>query len=394
MPRPHPTASTLILALALAVPTLTAAFAQAPGKPVPTSVNYQGRLSRTDGTVVADGTYSLTFKLYDRISGGTARWEEKLDQVVVRNGVFSVLLGTTSPLRESVFANPEFLEVQINDEAPLRPRMPIAAVPFALRTEVARRIVDGAVTTPKLVDGAITPAKLASDAAALPKVSGGLLQQSPELLRVNGGISYAGVLDKLDVGDSSTAWVRSANFMFGHKDGRGSPGRAMVDIARALVINYGPDWPKVLLGGDVDVAGNLSKAGGSFKIDHPQDPKEKYLYHSFVESPDMKNIYDGVATLNEGGEAIVSLPGYFEALNRDFRYQLTCISGFAAVYVKQEVRGNRFMIAGGKPGLRVSWQVTGIRKDAWANAHRIPNEVEKPAGERGHYMHPEVYDRH
>src|SRR5579863_5210078 len=45
--------------------------------------------------------------------------------------------------------------------------------------------------------------------------------------------------------------------------------------------------------GNVDVDGNLSKAGGSFKIDHPLDPSNKYLYHSFVESPDMKNIYDG-----------------------------------------------------------------------------------------------------
>jgi hypothetical protein len=43
--------------------------------------------------------------------------------------------------------------------------------------------------------------------------------------------------------------------------------------------------------GDVDVDGNLSKAGGSFKIDHPLDPANKYLYHSFVESPDMMNVY-------------------------------------------------------------------------------------------------------
>lgn len=144
-------------------------------------------------------------------------------------------------------------------------------------------------------------------------------------------------------------------------------------------------------GGDVHISGNLSKSGGSFKIDHPLDPANKYLYHSFVESPDMKNIYDGVVTMDANGEAVVELPDWFGVLNRDFRYQLTCIGGFAPVYIAQKVQNNSFKIAGGQPGMEVSWQVTGIRKDAWANAHRIPVEEEKNARERGHYLHPELY---
>jgi hypothetical protein len=139
-------------------------------------------------------------------------------------------------------------------------------------------------------------------------------------------------------------------------------------------------------------AGNLSKGGGSFKIDHPLDPANKYLSHSFVESPDMKNVYDGVVRLDANGEAWVTLPDYFEALNRDFRYQLTSIGAPAPnLYVAQEVSGNRFKIAGGKPGGRVSWQVTGIRQDAYANANRIPVEEVKPAAEQGYYLHPELY---
>jgi len=143
--------------------------------------------------------------------------------------------------------------------------------------------------------------------------------------------------------------------------------------------------------GNVDVDGNLSKAGGSFKIDHPLDPANKYLYHSFVESPDMMNIYNGNVTLDGNGEAFVPLPEWFEKLNRDFRYQLTCLDGFAPIYVAQRVQGNRFKIAGGKPGMEVSWQVTGVRQDEWANAHRIPVEQMKPEKERGSYLHPELY---
>jgi hypothetical protein len=140
--------------------------------------------------------------------------------------------------------------------------------------------------------------------------------------------------------------------------------------------------------GNGAVTGNFSKAGGSFKIDHPLDPANKFLYHSFVESPDMKNVYDGVVTLDAAGEATVSLPDWFGALNRDFRYQLTAIGSFSPLYVKHELAENAFSIAGGASGQKVCWLLTGIRKDAWADAHRIPVEEDKPADERGLYLHP------
>ncbi|ABF40336.1 hypothetical protein Acid345_1334 [Candidatus Koribacter versatilis Ellin345] len=143
--------------------------------------------------------------------------------------------------------------------------------------------------------------------------------------------------------------------------------------------------------GNVYVSGSVSKSGGSFKIDHPLDPANKYLSHSFVESPDMMNIYNGIAVLDARGEAVVTMPEWFEALNRDFRYQLTSMGAFMPVYVAEEISGNRFKIAGGKPGKKVSWQVTGIRHDAWANANRIPVEEEKAGEERGTYVHPQLF---
>jgi hypothetical protein len=144
--------------------------------------------------------------------------------------------------------------------------------------------------------------------------------------------------------------------------------------------------------GDVDVFGNLAKSGGSFKIDHPLDPANKYLYHSFVESPDMMNIYNGVADLDGKGEAVVKMPDWFETLNKDFRYQLTSIGAPGPdLYIAEEISGNQFKIAGGKAGARVSWQVTGVRHDAWANAHRIPVEQMKTGRESGLYIHPELF---
>jgi hypothetical protein len=140
--------------------------------------------------------------------------------------------------------------------------------------------------------------------------------------------------------------------------------------------------------GNLTVSGNINGAAKPWKIDHPLDPDNKFLFHVAVESPDMKNMYDGVVVLDEKGETVVELPSYFEALNTDFRYQLTCLGGFAPVYVSKEIHGNRFSIAGGKAGLKVSWLVTGIRQDAYANAHRIQVEVEKGPTEKGKLLHP------
>jgi hypothetical protein len=143
--------------------------------------------------------------------------------------------------------------------------------------------------------------------------------------------------------------------------------------------------------GRVEVTGQLVKGGGAFKIDHPLDPENKYLQHSFVESPYMKNVYDGVVVIDPNGEAWVDLPEYFEALNRDFRYQLTCIGGFAQVYIAEKITSNTFKIAGGYAGLEVSWQVTGIRQDPFAQANPISVEEDKPQEELGTYLHPDAY---
>ena len=189
-------------------------------------------------------------------------------------------------------------------------------------------------------------------------------------------------------GDSSNAQAGAGIRATGGNSINGQGGDGIFAVAGSGIENGYAG----LFSGDVDVVGNLSKNGGSFKIDHPLDPANKYLYHSFVESPDMMNIYNGVVVLDGSGEAVVELPEWFGALNRDFRYQLTAVgSPGPDLYIAQEIENNSFRIAGGKPGLKVSWQVTGIRQDAWANAHRIPVEVEKSERERGYYLHPELY---
>jgi hypothetical protein len=143
--------------------------------------------------------------------------------------------------------------------------------------------------------------------------------------------------------------------------------------------------------GNINVTGAIFAGTKDFKIDHPLDPANKYLYHASVESSEMMNIYTGNVTTDGQGDATVQLPAWFEALNIDFRYQLTAIGQFAQAIVSSEVANHQFSIKTDKPNVKISWQITGVRQDAYAKAHPLVVEQEKDARERGHYIHPELY---
>ena len=144
--------------------------------------------------------------------------------------------------------------------------------------------------------------------------------------------------------------------------------------------------------GDVLVDGDFSVVGvKAFHIDHPLDPANKYLNHFAIESNEVLNTYSGNVTTDMGGTASVELPEYFEALNTNYRYQLTVLGQFAQAIIFEEIQNNRFVIKTDKPSVKVSWQVTGVRSDAYEKAHPMPVEEEKLAQERGHYLAPEVF---
>lgn len=178
-----------------------------------------------------------------------------------------------------------------------------------------------------------------------------------------------------------------------------APGLTVTADGKVGIRSTAPSAP-LTVGGDAIVVGNLSKGGGSFKIDHPLDPANKFLYHSFVESPDMMNIYNGNVVTDAAGYATITLPEWFMALNRDYRYQLTVVDEddaddvFLWAKVVRKIGGerpNQFTIRSSRGGVEVSWQVTGIRQDAFANANRIPTEVEKSPTDKGRYLHPDSF---
>jgi hypothetical protein len=142
---------------------------------------------------------------------------------------------------------------------------------------------------------------------------------------------------------------------------------------------------------DLHVNGTLYAAAKNFRIDNPLDPAHNYLQHASVESNELTNVYSGNATTNAKGFATVHLPKWFQALNRDFRYQLTSLSGLQEVAVAREIRNNQFVIQSQKAHARVSWQVTGVRHDPYALAHPLQVVAPKTGTDAGKYAHPFLY---
>jgi hypothetical protein len=209
---------------------------------------------------------------------------------------------------------------------------------------------------------------------------------------INNSFFGAGAGGGNTTGSNNTLIGTDANVLSGNLDHATAIGAdATVLFSNQIVLGRSGGSDSVFVPGNLTVGGTLFKSGGSFTIDYPLDPANKTLSHSFVESPDMMNIYNGNVTTDAKGEAQVTLPIYFPALNRDFRYQLTVIGQFAQAIVANEIKDNSFTVKTDKPNVKVSWQVTGIRQDAFANANRI-QVVEDKGKQRGTYLHPELFN--
>ena len=147
--------------------------------------------------------------------------------------------------------------------------------------------------------------------------------------------------------------------------------------------------------GRVFVNGAFSASGTkAFQIDHPLTPETHYLNHFCAEGPEPYNLYRGNVTTDAQGYAVVQLPDYFEAVNRDPTYHLTVIDSsddFILAKVVREIQNNRFVIRTSKPFVKVSWEVKAIRNDLWVQRYGYQTEQEKEDNLKGKYLNPELY---
>ncbi|MGE0481193.1 MAG: hypothetical protein AB7Q17_12045 [Phycisphaerae bacterium] len=423
----------------LALPLLlgTAANAQTP---LGMEFTYQGRL--TNAGSPANGLFDMDFNLYPVPVGGAPLASQMLPDVSVTNGLFTVQIDFGAGAFDG---NQRWLELAI-DGTLLAPRQELRAAPNALF----------AVNTDQL-DGLDASAFLQSVPVPL-TLSG---TSATHIIR---GENDSGTADASGVSGVSTALGGFTRGVYGRSDsssghgvfgsatsfsgttfgGRfesasgsglgifgfttstlgvttGVSGRALSTSGRGVVgvaaatsgTTYGvygqSDSPAATAYG-VWAQGRLGASGTkSFRIDHPDDPSNRYLLHYAAESPEVINFYSETVTLDERGEAVVELPYYFAKINTRPRYQLTAVGApMPALHVTEKISESAlrvgamagpdevvprcsFRIAGGAPGGEVSWEVKALRNDRWVRQHGAPVEVAKQEFERGTYQHPELY---
>ncbi len=120
---------------------------------VPPYITYQGVLTDAEGQAMPDGTYDLTFRLYDVSTEGTPFWEDTREVTVTR-GIFNTYLGPF----EFEFDRIYWLGISVEYQEELVPRTPLVSVPFCL---TAQTVQDSAITTMKLAPGSVMGDRIA-----------------------------------------------------------------------------------------------------------------------------------------------------------------------------------------------------------------------------------------
>ncbi|MBL4585577.1 MAG: hypothetical protein JKX84_00760, partial [Flavobacteriales bacterium] len=213
-------------------------------------------------------------------------------------------------------------------------------------------------------------------------------------LRTNGGHGVRGVGFNGVVGETAQS---SGNAVYGENFDNVAPLGNGIGVAGSGF--WGVIGQDRYLGAQAGAYGVLANgelgATGvkSFIIDHPTDPENKFLKHFSSESNEVLNIYRGNVTFNANGEAVVSMPDYYDLINRNPSYQLTPIGGFAQLYIKSEMGNGQFVIAGGTEGMKASWTVYSERNDPYLQQYPEKRNVvvEKREGQKGKYFMPQLY---
>jgi hypothetical protein len=379
-----------------------------PEAPVGSGFTYQGSLK--SGGNPANAQYDFQFTLYDDLTAGNlVGGPLTTANVTVTGGLFTVTLdfGVDAFTGEARYLLIAVRQTGGGTYTTLTPRQALTPAPYALSLRPGAVIsgTNGTIFTAQ--DNSTNP--LSSGVDGYSQYGSGVYGGSTNGIGVEGhSDNYFGVYGNstnssgvygYSINNEGVHGTTSSNFagVYGYNSSTGGIGPGVRGDGNSGPGVYGistSGWAG-FFEGNVHVTGTCCAAAeGTYRIDHPLDPANKYLNQSAVESPDMKTIYDGIATLDAAGEAWVDMPSYSQSLNQDFRYQLTPIGAPGRdLYIAQEIQDNRFKIAGGKASMKVSWQVTGIRHDPYAVQNPVTVEQDKPADEKGKYLHPEVYSQ-
>ena len=359
----------------------------ASAEPVGTAFTYQGVISGVGGPI--DDTLDFRCSLWDDALAGIQFGPTQLIAATTVSGVFTLELDFGA----DPFEEPDamWLQVEVSEDGGSNysslPRQRLMPSPYSLATRGISVGPDGTIgigsTDPKRLTmkpgGDIVleddPSYLGGSLLSIGNYGSAIEGRScltVEHLPSGGGDTFGIFATN---GDGTT--IHAINYSFSGTS---------FGVYGEIPFNLAEGW-------GVFSNGRLGATGTkSFVIDHPLDPANRMLVHYSSEAPEPLNSYSGTAYLDAFGQASIALPDYFESINTDYRYQLTAIGAAAPnLHVATEIQNNLFSIAGGLPGLKVSWEVTATRNDAFVRQLGAPVEVEKAPDERGKYLTPELH---
>ena len=373
-----------------------------------TAFTYQGLLS--DNGAPVSGMVDLEVALFDADAGGTQIGSTiALMDVPVGDGIFSIEVDFGG----EAFNGERWLELSVNGMT-LSPRQAVTSAPYAIQTRGL--FVDDMGNVAVGHDMPVAHLDARNDHAVQSAIRG----QNDSTTGVARGVwglsaSDAGVAIE-GTSSGSAGFTAGVLGTAASPDGKGVEGRNSAPTGPAYGVygetgstagygvygmstsmtgtTYGVygEVPGGSAGFGVFANGKIGASGfKTFRIDHPLDPAHLYLQHYSSEAPEPINEYSGNVILDAAGTAWVQLPNYFESINTDFRYVLTPIGAPATLYVAQEIENNRFRVAGGTPGMKVSWEVKARRNDPYARAYHAPVVIEKQGREVGRYLQPSLY---
>ncbi|MBK8466071.1 MAG: hypothetical protein IPL32_09580 [Chloracidobacterium sp.] len=181
----------------------------------------------------------------------------------------------------------------------------------------------------------------------------------------NGDLSYVTV-----IGAGVTASAQSNSIYIG-RDTDSVYVRGGVSIDGGLLVGYGTGLGNLFVNdyaafnNDVRIEGDLVVAG-TITEERPDGTRrvlrDRGSERGIADAADSINVYSGKIVTDADGLAVVTLPNEASVIGRDFRYQLTVMGVFAQAIIAEEIEANKFKIRTDKPNVKVSWQVTGVKK--------------------------------
>jgi hypothetical protein len=198
----------------------------------PQLINYQGKVTDLAGLPL-NGTYNMVFSLYNVATGGTAVWTETQNGVNVRDGIFSVILGSVAPITNLPDGPDCYLAVTVGTSV-ITPRIRLVSAPYSLKSDDADKL-DGSHAAAFATSG---HAHTGYEQTANKGVANGYAGLNGSARLALGTVDQGGATSGQSLNWNGSAWAPATPFGAGNDAGRSGIVTDLYEGTTALASKY------------------------------------------------------------------------------------------------------------------------------------------------------------